>query len=106
VSEIAKAQRPDGVQELLDKVGIMRILGDPHRTLQASDQPGQILRQIGGDEVGVDATQLFSQMLSDRIAKNNGVGWPERGTSHKENMLSDRCGINRRAYGKLTEFLT
>jgi hypothetical protein len=97
------AQRAGGLQEFLDKIWIMPILGDPDGTLQASDQPDQIRRQIGGDEVGIDATQLLSQMVSDRIAKNNGVEWPERGASHEEEMLSDRCGINLQACGKLTQ---
>jgi 2-hydroxy-3-keto-5-methylthiopentenyl-1-phosphate phosphatase len=73
-----------GVQEVLDETWIMPILRDPDGTLQASDQPDEIRRQIGDDEVGIDATQLLSQMLSDHIAKNNGVGWPELGASHKK----------------------
>jgi hypothetical protein len=81
----------------------MPILRDPDGTLQASDQPDEIRRQIGDDEVGIGATQLLSQMVSDRIAKNNGVGWPELGASHKEEMLCDLCDINRQACGKLTQ---
>jgi hypothetical protein len=42
-------------------------------------------------------------VLSDHIAKNNGVGWPELGASHKKEMLCDLCGINRQACGKLTQ---
>ncbi len=96
----------DGVQEVLDETWIMPILRNPNGTLEASDQPDEIRRQIRDDEVGIDATQLLSQMLSDRIAKNNGIGWPKFSASHKGNMLSELCGINRRACGKLTQFLT
>ena len=81
----------------------MPILGDPDGTLQASDQPDEIRRQIRDDEVGIDATQLLSQMLSDHIAKNNGVGWPELGASHKKEMWSDLCDINLQACGTLTQ---
>jgi hypothetical protein len=97
------AQRPGGFQEVLDKLRIMRIFGDSNGTIQASDQLGQILRQIGADEVGVDATQLLSQVLSDHVAKNNGVGRPKFRASHEEEMLCDRCGINLTACGKLTQ---
>jgi hypothetical protein len=100
------AQMTDGVQEILDETWIMPIFGNLNGTLEASDQPDEVRRQIGDDEVGIDATQLLPQMLSDRIAKNNGVGGPERGASHKKEMLLDLCGINRRACGKLTQFLT
>ncbi|MFL5131114.1 MAG: hypothetical protein ACJ8DD_13325, partial [Microvirga sp.] len=85
---------------------VMPILRDPDGTLQASDQPDEIRRQIGDEEVGIDATQLLSQMLSNHIAKNNGAGWPELRAGHKEEMLLDLCGINQQACGKLTQFLT
>jgi hypothetical protein len=98
-------QMTSGIQEVLDETWIMPILENPDGTLEASDQPDEIQRQIGRDEVGIDATQLLSQVLSDRIAENNEVGCPELGASHKENMLSDLCRINRRACGKLTQFL-
>jgi hypothetical protein len=90
-------------QEVLNEVRIMRIPADPNGTLQASDQLDQLWRQMGGDEVGIDATQLLSQMLSDRIAMNNGVGWPELGASHEEEMMADLHGINLIACGKLTQ---
>lgn len=96
-------QVTDGVQEILDEAWIMRIVGDPDGILQASDQPDQIRRQIGDHQVGIDATQLLSQVLPDHVAKSNGVGWPELGASHKKEMLSDLCDINLQACGKLTQ---
>jgi hypothetical protein len=42
-------------------------------------------------------------MFSDCIARNNGVGWPDLGASHKEETLSDLCGINLQTCDKLTQ---
>jgi hypothetical protein len=90
-------------QEFLNEAFVGRIPTGPNGTLQAFGQSDQILGQIGADQIGVDATQRASQMLSDRIAENNGVGQPNFVANHEVKMLVDQLGFNAKFCDKLTQ---
>ena len=92
------------LQEFLDEAWISRIPAGLDGAFQAFGRLDQILGQIGGDQIVIDATQLASQMLSDRIAENTGVGWRNVAASHDEEMETDLLGINAKVCGKLTQF--